>query len=167
MIRLKNPKERNKLTFEDNIDKVYDSVLIMNEIANRSHYNYFAFGVTDSNKLFFINYQLQKRGYKVGVISDSLLYLNNSLYFLDEKDKKRFLILCDFLNKNYLSRCDVRNRQIEYAYRIHIYMADSQTDLMRFIVIADSINEIDYTKYKILDKYKDMFLLAYKEAKIY
>jgi len=166
-MRVINPKERNKLIFKNKIEAVIDSILIMNKIASRIYFNDFAFAVSDSNELYFINYQSHKSSRKIGVLSDSLLFKNDSLNFLDEIDKKRFLKLCDYLNKNYLERCDVRNNHIAYTYRANIYMADWQTDLDRLVVIADSIADIDLIQYKIIDKYKDLYLLANKDAKIY
>ena len=166
-MRVINPKERNILTFENNIEEVYDSILIMNKIISKSYFNDFAFAVSDSNKLYFINYQLHKGSCAIGTLSDSLLYQKESLNFLNKDDIKRFLILCDYQNRNYLSRCDVRNNRIEYTYRANIYMADWQTDLNRIVVVVDSIIDIDLTTYKILDNYKNLYLLANKEARIY
>ena len=166
-MRVINPKERNTLTFENNIEEVYDSILVMNKIVSEFYFNDFAFAVSDNNELYFINYQLHKGSSRIGVLSDSLLYKNDALNFLKKNDIKRFLKLCDYQNRNYLSRCDVRNNHIVYTYRANIYMADWQTDLNRIVVTADSIVDIDLTTYKILDKYKNLYLLANKDAKIY
>ncbi|MDP3013623.1 MAG: hypothetical protein Q8M92_05225, partial [Candidatus Subteraquimicrobiales bacterium] len=76
-------------------------------------------------------------------------------------------IVAAYLNKNYLTRCNLENRQFQYLYRDNIYMADRQTDLERFVVFSTSEQEINLNRYKILDKRKNLYLLADKDAKIW
>jgi hypothetical protein len=52
-------------------------------------------------------------------------------------------------------------------YRADIFMGELQTDLFRLVVFANSEQEIDLNRYKILDKRKNLYLLADKDAKIW
>jgi hypothetical protein len=46
-------------------------------------------------------------------------------------------------------------------------MADGHQDMQRFVVFANSQNEIDLHQYKILDSKNHLFLLSDKNAKIW
>jgi hypothetical protein len=157
-----NPKERNELTFEDKIDNVYDSIGAMNSLLNKCISKNFAIAI-DKNELYLID---NRGSQKIGNLTDSLFYLNDSINFVQKKDQKRFLKLSDYLNTNHLERWDIDNYKVEFCYRSDIYMADHQTDLNRIVLIVDSVN-LDLMHYKILDRYKNLYLLANKEAEIF
>jgi len=161
---LDNPKERNKIVFRNNADTVADRIEDMNELLIKTGREYYIYAI-DSSKLF-INDNTQY-AIELGLLTDTTLYKNKWLSFIDSSERKHFVFLAKYLNENYLSRCDIQNKQPIYMYRADIYMADRQTDLDRFVVFANSEQEIDLTHYKILDKRKNLYLLASKDAKIW
>ena len=161
---LDNPKERNKLVFTDSITSVTDSISVLNAILLNTQKENYVYAI-DSNYLYINNGEQTAR--KIGLLSDSLIFESKSLSFITTNDRKHFISLVTYLNRNYLSRCDIENRQPIYMYRDGIYMADRQTDLFRHVVFANSEQEIDLNRYKILDKNRNLYLLADKEAKIW
>ncbi len=82
-------------------------------------------------------------------------------------DRVRFIKLVSFLDTNYLGWCNYKDNLLIYHYRDYIYMADRQTDLQRYVVYAKSEQEINLNQYKILDKAKNLYLLASKDANIW
>ena len=161
---LDNPKERNKIVFKDSAYAVADSIKVMNELLFKTGRVYYIYAI-DNNKLFINdNRQYAK---ELGTLSDTSLYKNRWLAFIDTSERKHFVALTKYLNDNYLSRCDIENGQPIYMYRADIYMADRQTDLDRFIVFVNSEQEIDLNHYKILDRSRKLYLLADKDAKIW
>lgn len=161
---LDNPKERNKIVFTSNVDDVAGMIKVMNRLLVKTGRNYYIYAV-DSGKLFINdNTQYAK---SLGLLTDSTLYKNKYLTFIDSSERKHFVYLAKYLNGNYLSRCDIENGLPVYMYRTNIYMADRQMDLDRFIVFANSEQEIDLNRYKILDSNKNLYLLANKDAKIW
>ncbi len=172
---LDNPKERNKLVFEDSINSVNDSVNAMNELLLKTGRQFYIYAIdvdmnnVDRNENDFFLYvdDTSHSAQKVGIITDSLLYKSKLLEFIDTLARKRFVSLALYLNKNYLSSCDIENGNPIYMYKSDIYMADRQTDLFRYVVFANSEQEIDLNRYKILDKHRNLYLLADKEAKIW
>lgn len=172
---LENPKERNKLAFNDNICAVADSLNTMNEILFKSRNGMYTYGIDvdmnninrRENELFLYIEDSSHSVHNVGIITDSSLYESKLLNFIDVLDRKRFVNLALYLNNNSLSSCSVENGMFYYMYRFNIYMADRQTDLVRFVVFAKSVEEIDINRYKILDNYKGLYLLANKDAKIW
>ena len=174
-VNLDNPQERNELVFNDRISSIADSINVMNEILLKSKKGIYTYGVdVDMNNLnrneneFFLYIMDRSRSVqKVGIITDTLLYKSQWLQFLDDSDKKRFIDLVLYLNKNHLSGCYIDPKKVYYGYRDNIYMADRQTDLCRTVVYAKSEQEIDVNCYKILDKCNNLYLLADKDAKIW
>lgn len=172
---LNNPKERNKLIFNDNISSVTDSVIAMNNILLKSKNGLFTYGIDvdmnnadrNDNEFFLYIDDSSNSVHNAGIITDSLLYKSKWLDFIDSSERKRFVNLALYLNKNYLSSCNFENGQLVYMYRADIYMADRQTDLDRFVVFANSEQNIDLNRYKILDKLRNLYLLADKNAKIW
>jgi hypothetical protein len=172
---LNNPKERNKLIFSDSISSVTDSVIAMNKILLKSKKGLFTYGIDvdmnnadrNGNEFFLYIDDSSNSVHKAGVITDSLLYKSKWLDFIDSSERKRFVNLSLYLNKNYLSSCNFENGQLVYMYRDDIYMADMQTDLFRHVVFANSEQEIDLNRYKILDKSRNLYLLSDKKAKIW
>lgn len=161
---LRNPKERNKLVFYNSINAIADSIKEMNEILIKTEKQNYVYAI-DSNKLY-INENKQYAN-KLGLLTDNLLFENKSLSFIDTSDRKQFISLATYLNENYLSRCDIENGQMIYMYRADIYMGELQTDLFRYVIFATSKQEIDSTRYKILDRVGNLYLLAVKNAKIW
>jgi hypothetical protein len=161
---LENPKERNTLAFTDSIASVADSINVLNSILLNTHKENYIYAI-DSNYLYIDN--REQTAVKIGALSDSLLFESKSLSFISTSNRKHFISLVAYLNRNYLSRCDIENGQPIYMYRDDIYMADRQTDLFRFVVFANSEQGIDLNRYKILDEHKNLYLLANKEAKIW
>ena len=162
--KLYNPKERNRFVFNDNINAVADNIIAMNVILIKTQKQNYIYAI-DSNQIY-INENKQYAS-KLGLITDSLLFENKALSFINSPDRKRFIGLAKCLNDNYLSRCDIENGHPIYMYRADIFMGDSQTDLFRYVVFANSEKEIDLNRYKILDKHRNLYLLANKDAKIW
>jgi len=161
---LKNPKERIKLDFNNSINAVAESIKEMNKILIKTKKQNYVYAI-DSNQLY-INENKQYAN-KLGLLTDNFLFENKSLSFIDTSDRKHFISLATYLNENYLSRCDIENGQMIYIYRADIYMGELQTDLFRYAVFANSKQEIDLTRYKILDSSGNLYLLADKNAKIW
>lgn len=161
---IKNPAQRNKLIFNDSLYAVADSVNIMNEILFKTGKGKYAF-VVDSDYLY-VNDALNNIS-KIGLLSDTLTYKSELLLFIDKTERRRFVNLVQFLNQNYIGWCYLKYDQFVYIYRSDIYMADRQMDLERFIIYATSKQEIDLTRYKILDRSGNLYLLADKNAKIW
>jgi hypothetical protein len=161
---IKNPVQRNKLIFKDSLHAVEDSINIMNEILFKTGKGKYMF-VVDSNYLY-VNDSLNNIS-KIGLLSDTLTYKSELLFFIDKTERRRFVNLVLFLNQNYIGWCYLRYDQFVYMYRADIYMADRQKDLERFVIFATSKQEIDLTRYKILDSSGNLYLLADKNAKIW
>jgi len=172
---LDNPKVRNKLIFNDRISFVTDSVNAMNKILLKTGRKFSIYGIDvdmnninrDENEFFLYVNDVSHSVQKVGELTDSTLYKSKLLEFINSTDRKHFINLALYLNKNHLSTCYIENNQPSYMYRADIYMADRQKDLDRFVVFANSEQEIDLNQYKILDKSKNMYLIANKDAKIW
>jgi hypothetical protein len=173
---LDNPKERNKLVFEYNIISLTDSINAMNKLLLKSKNGQFTYGIDvdmnngDRNNNEFFLYICDDNEHSVknaGIITDSSLYKSKLLEFIDSTERKRFVNLALFLNRNHLSGCNIENEKVIYLYRANIYMADRQTDLDRLVVFSNSEQEINLNRYKILDKHRNLYLLADKEAKIW
>lgn len=90
---------------------------------------------------------------KIGLLTDSSIYQSSSLSFIESSDRKHFISLISYLNRNHLSRCDVRNGLPVYLYRFDIYMGESQTDLLRHVCLDSTEQKIDLQWYKIIDKH--------------
>jgi len=162
--KLDNPKERNKIVLKDSAYSVADSIKVMNELLFKTGREYYIYAL-DSNKLFINdNSQYAK---ELGVLSDTSLFKNKCLAFIDASERKHFVALTKYLNDNYLSRCDIENGLPTYTYRADIYMGEAREDLDRLVVFANSEQEIDLNRYKILDSCKSLYLLANKDAKIW
>jgi len=159
-----NPKERNKLVFVDTINSVSDSIRAMNGILLKQN-KFISTFVVHKNILYIDDSSANVN--QVGDLNDSLLYKNNKLFFIESKERKRFIKLVSFLNKNYLGWCVFRNNQFLYQYRADIYMADRQIDLERFVGYSKAEQEIDFNFCKILDRKENLYLLADKKAKIW
>jgi hypothetical protein len=145
-------------------NEVADRIYAMNEILIKTKRQNYVYAI-DSSQLY-INENKQYAN-KLGLITDSLLFENEALSFINKGDRKDFVDIAKYLNENYLSRCDIENGQPTYMYRADIFMGELQTDLFRLVVFANSEQEIDLNRYKILDKRKNLYLLADKDAKIW
>lgn len=163
---LDNPKERNKIVFADSITSVADSISVLNAILLKTHKENYIYGI-DSNYLYINNSEPTAMKMKYDRLSDNMLFDSKPLSFINTSDRKQFINLVTYMYRNYLSRCDIENGQPIYLYRDDIYQADRQTDLLRFVVVVNSEQEIDLNRYKILDRYKSLYLLADKNAKIW
>jgi len=174
-VKINNPTERNKLVFNDSIRSVKDSLITMNQILLKTGRKSSIYGIDadmnsinhNENDLFLYVDDSLHSAQKVGKITDSILYKSKLLRFIEPLNRKRFINLALYLNKNHLSTCYIQNEQPCYMYRSDIYMADRQTDLDRFVVFAKSKYEIDSIRYKILDSSNNLYLLANKDAKIW
>ncbi len=161
--RLENPKERNSISFKDNIDSVSIAIEEINHILDSSKVrNFFWYAASSDENYLYVD---QNSREKVGLLTDTTLYKSEDLFFIQEK--KEFIRLVIFLENNNISRCDYENGDYIYLYRNNIYMADRQKDLWRFIMLTDDIRNINLDKYKVLDNKGNLFLLADKDAEIY
>jgi len=173
---LNNPKERNRLVFDCSIDSISNHVKIMNQFLLKTKHKGFTYGIdidmndTKSNEndsfLYISNDEMHTVN-NIGIVTDSLIHRNKLLVFIDSSKRKDFVNLVLILNKNHLSSCAIENGNVIYQYRANIYMADRQKDLDRYVILVDSEKYIDSTKYKILDRKRNLFLLAEKDAKIW
>jgi hypothetical protein len=172
---LVNPKERNNLVFTDSLSNVSDSVNVMTNFLLNSKNGLYTYGIDvdmndidrDENEFFLYIHDNSHKVKNVGIISDNLLYKSNLISFIDTTERKRFVKLALFLNKNYLSGCNIENGNLIFTYRSNIYMADWQEDLDRFVMYANTEPEIDLSQYKILENKNNLYLLAFKTAKIW
>ena len=155
-----NPKERNTISFKNNIDSVLNAMEKMNHILDSSNINEYFFYAIDKD-ILYIN------GVKVGFITDTTLYKNEAISFIDTIRRKNFVNLSFFLHQNFLDRCDYEDGNYIYLYRANIDMGDRQKDLDRYVILENDIKDINLNKYKILDKKGSLFLLADKDAEIW
>jgi hypothetical protein len=163
--RVNNPKERNIIVFNDTIDSVAKAIASMNNILNNSNViNNFFYAI--DREILFVKGPNNK-SQEVGFIKDTILYQNKTLSFIDTLQRVHFIEYAEFLKNNFLTRCDKENSNYVYLYRADIYMADKQKDMMRYIMLTNSVSNIDLNKYKIIDSKEDLFLLAEKDAEIY
>ncbi len=179
--KLKNPKERNVISFKNNIDSVAFAIERMNDILDRSDINNYFFYSIDNNILYVKG--VTNKSLKAGNITDTLLYKSEALSLINNHRRKEFVKLLGLLNQNYLDRCDYESGNYIYLYRNNIYMADRQKDLQRFVVFAKDKDEIKNLlednfvnaahggkynlAYKIIDQKENLFLLAHKDAEIW
>lgn len=173
---LHNPKERNHLVFKDDIAAVADSVEAMSNLLLKTGKEYRIYTVTagDGNDLdspdrirylYLFNDSIGVQN--IGLITDSTLYKNAHLSFIDSASRKRFVNLAYYLSQNELDDCGIYNGLPLFLYRDNIYMADYQTDLRRMVVFTKSENLINLNELKILDKSNNLYLISEKDAKIW
>ena len=163
--KLNNPKERNTISFKNNIDSVLNAMEKMNYILDSSSINEYFFYAIDKDILYVKG--VNNKSQKVGFITDTILYKNEAISFVDTINRKNFVNLSFFLNQNFLDRCDYEDGNYIYLYRANIYMADRQKDLMRYVILANDIRDLNLNKYKVLDNRGSLFLLADKDAEIW
>lgn len=182
-MRVINPKERNVISFENDIRNVTTAIQEMNGLLAKYDKVGFSYVISNDTCLFV---ETSGKFNKVGCFNDtlSLLYESEMLSFLEMKnERKRCIELIKFLNKNHLTSVLKRKNKYLFRYRNNIYMADRQEDLNRYIVYAkDELDlkellEDDLVKaahggmynlsYKIINKKGHLFLLANKDAKIW
>lgn len=162
--KIDNPKERNQLIFANEISEVADSIGVLNAILLKTQKQNYVYAI-EGNFLYVTS--LKQNVMKIGLLMDSSIYQSSSLSFIESSDRKHFISLISFLNRNYLSRCDVRNGLPVYLYRFDIYMGESQTDLLRHVCLDSTEQKIDLQWYKILDKHGSLYLLAHTDAKVW
>lgn len=160
-----NPKERNVLSFKSSVDSVEYEVNEMDLILSETNKKHFIFGIDEENVLFTddANHNIKD----IGVLSDTSLHRNKLLNFIDLDKRKNFVEIAKVLNDNFLTRCNEENGNYIYLYRANIDMGDRQKDLMRYVIFAKDIKDLNLSKYKVLDNKDDLYLLAYKNAEIW
>ncbi len=163
---INNPKDRNTLVFNDNIDSVIQSIEKLNKIITASGRKFYVYAVED-NHLYVEDGIRSSVARNLGNLNDSLVFSNISLHFIRDEDSRDFVRLVAYLYKNHIDRCDVVNNRCIYSYRSELYMADRQKDLMRYIVLSDTINGFDSNRFKVLERHNNLSLLADKDARIY
>ena len=179
--KLKNPKERNVITFKNNLDNVAFAIEKMNGILAKTKKNFFIYGVDGKNVLFIENSAHNIED--VGLLTDTTLCKDSLLLFIDTLQRAEFVQLANYLKENFITRCNRENGKYIYLYRDDVYMADRQEDLQRFIVFAKHKAEINdllednfvnaayggkyNLAYKIIDQKGNLFLLAHKDAEIW
>lgn len=180
---VKNPKERNILVFEHSIENIEDSISALNTILFASKLQGCIYVIGNDNKLYIIDDKFANNDKNVGFINDTTIYKSDSLDFIKKTDRFKFIELVRYLFKNRISQCNIEDNQAVYWYRDDIYMADMQEDLDRFVIYAESDEQIKnlledvYVPaasrgmynlgYKILDKKGKLYLLAHKNARIW
>ncbi len=173
-VSVNNSKDRDKLVFSDSITDVIDSLNVMNEILLKSGEGNYTYGIdvdmnnTDrnENELFLYINDDSNSVYNVGNVTDTSLYQSKLIDFIDSSERKHFVNLAMYLKKNHLSGCKSENGKLIYFYREFFYLADAQIDLDRFITFSDSEKDVDPNRYKILDRYGNLLLLANKDAAV-
>ncbi len=180
-LKLSNPKERNIITFESEIDTITTSIQEMNGLLTKYRKIGFSYIISNDSCLFVETLEKMK---KVGCINDTLSYQNEALSFFETvNEKKKFIDLTKFLFKNHLSGILRQTNKYLYYYRDKIYMADRQEDLWRYIIYLENMSAIKYLlkddfvkaahggtynlSFKVIDQKGNLFLLAHKDAKIW
>lgn len=179
--KLKNPKERNVISFKNDVDSVAFAIENLNKIFKNRIQKPFIYGIDESSVLF-IEDSLNNNKY-IGLITDETLEHEYLLPFVDISKRDEFVQLVKYLYKNHIYRCNYKKGHYLYLYKDDIYMADRQEDLQRFIVFAKNKAEIenllednfvkaahggkDNLSYKIIDQKDNLFLLAPKDAEIW
>jgi len=163
--KLNNPKERNIISFNNNIDSVLNAIGQMNNILDSSSINEYFFYAIDKDILYVKG--TNNKSQKVGFLTDTILYKNEAISFVDTIRRKKFINISSFLNQNFLDRCDYEDGNYFYLYRANIYMADKQKDLMRYVIFTKDIKDLNLNKYKVLDNKGNLYLLADKNAEIW
>ena len=86
----------------------------------------------------------------------------------------RFLILIKYLDGNYLTQClySKQTGEISFTYRDYNLIRDVNgyaTDLNREVIIAESKEYVEIIRknYQVLDRYKNLYLVASKDAEIW
>jgi hypothetical protein len=172
-----NPKERNVIVFNDNIDSVQNSIKKVNTILSVKDKSNFAYDINKNTLV--VSSELGRKEFNISDLNVQLHGEDLSL-FIASNDRKKFIKEVLFLNNNYLYHCYKRGNNYLFWYR-NIDMGDAQTDMVRFIVFAEDKSEIEdllednfvyggYGKnfgYKVLDKKGKLYLLANKNAEIW
>jgi len=179
--KLKNPKDRNVISFKNDVDSVAFAIEKLNIIFKKNKKEHFVYGIDENEILFIKDSSGSIRD--IGLLTDKTVVNKSLLSFIDTSRRNEFVKLIQYLNKNYITRCNYKNGHYLYLYKNDIYMADRQRDLQRYIVFAKNKAEIEnllednFAKaahggkynlaYKIIDQKDSLFLLAHKDAEIW
>lgn len=179
--KVENPKERNIISFKNNVDSVGLAIQKLNKILERKGKKHFVYGIDESNILFIEDSSNKIKD--VGLLTDKNLQKESILSFIVGTQRNEFIQFIRFLKQNYITRCNHEKGHYIYLYRDDIFMADRQRDLQRFIVFAkdkaeiENLLEDDFVNaahggkynlaYKILEQNDNLFLLANKDAEIW
>ncbi len=184
-----NPPERNRLVFEDSIERIEDSIKVFKQLVkhHRSKYYIYVSERGDFEDYEYKNYRLYVNTYdtimEIGHLTDTDLYKKIDTAIFKIKDPKRFVNLVLFFEKNHLNGAYKEGDVILFYYRGHFDMGDFFRDLERFVVYAEDKSEIEFLlkdniieddvgnvtnlAYKILDHKGHLYLLAFKDAEIW
>jgi hypothetical protein len=178
---VENPKERNIISFKNNVDSVGLEIQKLNKILERKGKKHFVYGIDESNVLFIEDSSNKIKD--VGLLTDKNLQKESILSFIVGTQRNEFIQLIRYLKQNYITRCNHEKGHYIYLYRDDIFMADRQKNLQRFIVFAkdkaeiENLLEDDFVNaahggkynlaYKILEQNDNLFLLANKDAEIW
>ncbi|MDA3843041.1 MAG: hypothetical protein PF588_01570, partial [Candidatus Kapabacteria bacterium] len=105
--------------------------------------------------------------HKVGYTYDKQLDTNKLWSFVSKSNRKMLVEQILYLYDNKVEGLKVINAVYIYRYRSHIYMADRQKNLQRYLILTNNPKEIDTHRFKIIDNYKNLYLLANKGARIW
>ena len=165
-----NPNDRNYLIFPNgNIDEIIDSLNSFKnmvksmDLPRNTELNYTSFRYIKNN--FEIeNCEMGKLNYENLRASECLRHLSN-------EQIDAFLNLNKYLYNQYITpgKYYYYDDSFYFHYKKYYYMYDNLTydgDLDRFLVIADSADEIYSGLYKILGAYKNLFLYTFKSSRI-
>jgi hypothetical protein len=165
-----SPKERNYLTFPNgNTDEIIDSLNSFKRMVksmdlpkdadlNATWFNYF-------------NNNLKITNVEIGNISFLRFRHAKCFKHLNDNEIHNFINIFKFLFNQHIKpgMYYYELDKMDYEYKKYYYMYDDLTydgDLNRFLVIADSKDELDLENYKILDSYKNLYLYTFKDSKI-
>lgn len=153
----KNPIERNQIVFKDKIENVQASILTMKGLLMKlpKRVENLNINYKIKNKKLYVNDQL---------FDDNFIKVKKLNFTIAEK--KDFLALAQYLNKNHLSAAffDESAKTWRFIYRD---IEDITYDDSRSIAVLDSSKAISiHITDTILDQKGHIFLLAPKDAKI-
>jgi len=164
-----NPKDRNYLFFnEHKKDEIIDSLVSLKELISTLD-----FPVSLGKVWFqFYNENLIISKNEIGKLTYNNLRSNRHLKNINDIDLKRFISIFIFLHNCGISSpsYDKDLKIIDYQYKHYYYMYSTLSyddDLIRFLKLVENIDDIDLEHFKILDSYKNVYLLAFKDSQIW
>ena len=166
-----NPHDRNYLSFpNDNTDEIIDSLysfqkmvrsmnLPKNEDINATWFNYF------DNNLEITNEEIGKINFEVFRNAKCLDYLSDSQIH-------DFIKLFKFLFNNFIlpGMYYYDQDKMNFEYKKYYYMYNTlvyDDDLNRFLSIEGTEHSLDVSHFKILDSYRNLYLLTYQRSQIW
>jgi hypothetical protein len=159
----KEDSELNLMSFKVSKDEIKDSMDVATRLLDKMDYgNGASIGIID-NKL---RYRKGDGGFHIIELTPEISATSTVIEPLTNSDSKNLFNLMIFLNKNHISNIGKRNDNTYYCiYRQTESNPNNDFDKSRFIVYLRSKEDINskfIKNYVILDRYKNLLLLAPK-----